>query len=204
MMYLPAPRRLRSRRDPPAIMETDQPILEETARRELLALSRATLEGYLATDRIPEWDVVHPVLRRRSGAFVSLHKGEELRGCIGMLSEDHELFRTVQRCTISAALEDSRFRPVTPEEVPELSIEISVLSPLRRVTDVGLIEVDKHGLVIALGNLRGLLLPQVATKYHWDRDTFLAQTCRKAGLPSNAWRDPKVVIQVFEAQVFSE
>ena len=145
-------------------METDQPILEETARQELLALSRATLEGYLATDRIPEWDVVHSVLRRRSGAFVSLHKGEELRGCIGMLSEDHELFRT----------------------------------------DIGLIEVDKHGLVITLGNLRGLLLPQVATKYHWDRDTFLAQTCRKAGLPSNAWRDPKVVIQVFEAQVFSE
>lgn len=184
-------------------METAQPILEEAARRELLALSRATLEDHLATGRIPEWDPVDPALRRRSGAFVSLHKGEELRGCIGMLSEDHELFRTVQRCTISAALEDSRFRPVTLEEVPELSIEISVLSPLRRITDVRIIEVGRHGLVVTLGNQRGLLLPQVATQYHWDRGTFLSQTCRKAGLPLNAWRNPNVVIHVFEAQVFS-
>jgi AmmeMemoRadiSam system protein A len=185
-------------------METSQPILDEAERQELLALSRATLEDYLPTGRIPEVDVVHPALRRRSGAFVSLHKGEELRGCIGMLSEDHELFRTVQRCTISAALEDSRFRPVTLEEVPELSIEVSVLSPLRRVTDVRTIEVGKHGLVVTLGNLRGLLLPQVATQYGWDRDTFLSQTCRKAGLPFNAWRDPNVVIHVFEAQVFRD
>jgi len=203
MMHFPASRVLFSRRDLPATMVTSQPILDEAEQQELLALSRATLEDYLATGRIPEVDVVHPALRRRSGVFVSMHKGEELRGCIGIIFDDHELFRAVQRCTISAALEDSRFHPVTPEEVPDLSIELSVLSPLQLVTDLRIIEVGRHGLVITRGNLRGLLLPQVATQYNWDRDTFLAQTCRKAGLPSNAWRNANVMVHVFEAQVFS-
>jgi AmmeMemoRadiSam system protein A len=180
------------------------PILDESAQRELLALARATLEGYVKTGRVPEYRTEHPELARRSGAFVSLHNGEDLRGCIGILSSDGELYRTVQRCVISAALEDSRFHPVSEEEIGELKIEISVLSALERIADVQLIEVGKHGLMISLGGLRGLLLPQVASKYDWDRETFLAQTCRKAGLPTNAWRQPNAVIQIFEAQVFSE
>jgi hypothetical protein len=185
-------------------MDKSTPVLDESARKELLALARKTLENYFATGRIAECQATHAELLKRCGAFVSLHKGEELRGCIGLLSNEVELYRTVQRCALSAALEDSRFAPVTPGEIAGLKIEISVLSPLQRITDVRTIEVGRHGLLISLGGLRGLLLPQVATQYNWDRETFLAQTCRKAGLPTYAWRQPNVVIQVFEAQVFSE
>lgn len=185
-------------------MDTSLPVLDESAQRELLALARATLESYFTAGQAPEYRAEHPELLRRSGAFVSLHNGEDLRGCIGLLSAEGELYRTVQRCALSAALEDSRFNPVTQKEIADLKIEISVLSVPQRITDVHLIEVGKHGLIISLGGLRGLLLPQVATKYNWDRETFLAQTCRKAGLPANAWRQPNAAIHIFEAQVFSD
>jgi uncharacterized protein len=180
------------------------PILDEAAKKELLALARATLSSYFETGRAPEYLAENPELVRLSGAFVSLHNGEDLRGCIGILSADVELYRTVQRCVLSAALEDTRFHPVSGEEVGDLKIEISVLSALERVADVQLIDPGRHGLMISLGGSRGLLLPQVASKYGWDRETFLAQTCRKAGLPAHAWREPNAVIQIFEAQVFSE
>jgi AmmeMemoRadiSam system protein A len=180
------------------------PILAESAKSELLALARSTLAGYLNSGKVPEIPCSHPDLLAPCGAFVSLHRGESLRGCIGMISGEGELYRTVQRCVLSAALEDTRFSPVTFEEIADLKIEISVLSPLQRIRDVSLIEVGRHGLVVSLGGSRGLLLPQVAIKYGWDPVTFLAQTCRKAGLPSQSWRRPNTIIQVFEAQVFSE
>jgi AmmeMemoRadiSam system protein A len=143
-------------------------------------------------------------LLERKGAFVSLHRGEELRGCIGQLYPDRELYRIVQHCVLSAALEDTRFLPVTQEELKDLNIEISVLTPFHRVRDIEEIEVGKHGLYIVQGRFRGLLLPQVATQYGWDRTTFLEQTCRKSGLPESAWRDPRTIIQIFEAEVFSD
>ena len=185
-------------------MNTFPPPLDEDAQKELLALARATLESYFTAGRVPESAIHNPALRRRSGAFVSLHKGDDLRGCIGLISDEGELYRTVQRCVLSAALEDSRFAPVTREEITALHIEISVLSPAHRVTDMGQIEVGRHGLIVSSGGFRGLLLPQVASKYEWDRETFLAQTCRKAGLPATAWNRPGTVVQIFEAQVFSE
>jgi len=103
-----------------------------------------------------------------------------------------------------AALEDSRFVSVTRDEVDGLSIEISVLTPFHRINDVNEIEVGKHGLYIVRGASRGLLLPQVATQYGWDRTRFLEHTCIKSGLPESAWRDPQTVIYTFEAEVFSE
>ena len=185
-------------------MDSSNPILDEFAQKELLALTRATLENYFKTGKVPEYHTENPGLLRRAGAFVTLHNGEDLSGCIGLLYGNDELYRTVQHCALSAALEDNRFDPVSQQEIPELTIEISVLSDFECVTDVNLIEVGRHGLIISLGGARGLLLPQVATKYQWDRETFLAQTCRKAGLPAQAWRRPEAKIQVFEAQVFSE
>jgi uncharacterized protein len=187
-----------------AIMEPLKPVLNESACKELLVLARATLESYLATGQVPDHRAAHAELMAGSAAFVSLHKGDELRGCIGLLSDEGELFRTVQRCVLSAALHDTRFRPVTRDELPELHIEISVLSRTQAITDVRQIEVGKHGLIIARGSQRGLLLPQVAANNNWDRETFLTQTCRKAGLPAQAWRQPDTMIQVFEAQVFAE
>lgn len=185
-------------------METVPPNLDEYAQRELLALARATLENYFKTGTLLEYHTKHPALLLRAGAFVTLHRDDDLRGCIGMLSADDEVYRTVQRCALSAALEDNRFDTVSAEEIPELTIEISVLSAFEYVSDVNVIEVGRHGLIISMGGARGLLLPQVASRLCWDRETFLSQTCRKAGLSAQAWRQPQAKIQIFEAQVFSE
>jgi AmmeMemoRadiSam system protein A len=175
--------------------------LDKTA---LLKLARSTLEFYFSNKAQPEYRTSRKALLEKKGAFVSLHRGEELRGCIGQLQPDRELYRVVQHCVLSAALEDSRFLPVVREEVADLSIEISVLSPFRRIREVGEIEVGRHGLYIVKGQQRGLLLPQVATQYNWDRITFLEQTCQKAGLIESAWRDPQSIIHTFEAEIFSD
>lgn len=178
--------------------------LADRDKDELLALARATLESYLAHGSIPQYHTNRPELRARCGAFVTLHRGGDLRGCIGHIGADRELFRVVQQCAVSAAAEDSRFVPVRAEELPDLTIEISVLTPFQKIRDARDVQAGRHGLFVARGSKRGLLLPQVATQYGWDRETFLSQTCRKAGLPLDAWQDPETSIQVFEAQVFTE
>jgi uncharacterized protein (TIGR00296 family) len=105
---------------------------------------------------------------------------------------------------IEAAVGDPRFPPVTSDELKDIKIDISALSPLEAIKDVNKIEVGKHGIIIRRGFYSGLLLPQVATEYGWDRETFLAHTCQKAGLPPNAWKDKTTEIQIFSAEVFSE
>ncbi len=170
----------------------------------LLNLARTTLESYLTQKPNPGCNPSGQALMERKGAFVSLHRGDELRGCIGQLYPDRELYKIVQHCVLSAALEDTRFLPVVMEELPDLNIEISVLTPFHRIQQIEEIEVGKHGLYVVQGRFRGLLLPQVATQYGWDRMTFLKQTCRKSGLPESAWQDPKTIIHTFEAEVFSE
>lgn len=178
--------------------------LDPDARRELLRLARVTLFEYLARGAIPAYAPLHRALEARAGAFVSLHRALELRGCIGRIVPDGALFRTVQECAIGAAVDDGRFGCVTIGEVPELAIEISVLEPPRRIAGIEEIEVGRHGLIISRRGLRGLLLPQVASHNGWERETFLAQTCRKAGLPLEAWHDPATTIEVFAAEVFGE
>jgi AmmeMemoRadiSam system protein A len=178
--------------------------LDSESQTELLALARKTLEAYFATGAAPNLKSANPILIQKAGAFVSLHNGTELRGCIGQIAPDRELLKVVQECALSAAFEDFRFSPVTPGELASLTIEISVLSPLAAVRRSEGIEVGRHGLYISRGGRRGLLLPQVAVQFGWSREEFLAQTCRKAGLPESAWRDPATSMQSFEAQVFSE
>jgi len=178
--------------------------MEADARGELLKLARNTLESYLSSRTVPPYAPLHPELSVRCGAFVSLHNEKALRGCIGQVIADRELFRIVQHCAVAAATEDGRFDPVTEGELPVITIEISVLTPFRLVTDVSEIEVGRHGLMISRSYRRGLLLPQVPGEYGWDREAFLAHTCRKAGLPHDAWRDPSTRIESFEAEVFSE
>ena len=133
---------------------------------------------------------------------MTLHKQGHLRGCIGHVRGDEPLYLTVCECAIAAALSDPRFAPVTPEEIPLMNIEISVLSELRLVSPEQ-IEVGKHGLFISLQGRQGLLLPQVAVEWQWDRETFLEETCRKAGLPTDAWRCGATV-EAFTAEIFSE
>ncbi|MBZ5545105.1 MAG: AmmeMemoRadiSam system protein B [Acidobacteriia bacterium] len=138
------------------------------------------------------------------GAFVTLKEKGQLRGCIGYIAPMKPLCLTVRDVAAAAALEDPRFRPVELRELPELEYEVSVLSPLRRVTDIKQIKVGEHGLVMRKGDKEGLLLPQVPVEQHWDRTTFLEQTCVKSSLPPNAWKDPETDIFMFSALVFGD
>jgi uncharacterized protein len=179
-------------------------MLDEMDKIALLKLARLTLESYFVEGTTPAYHTSRVSLLEKKGAFVSLHENEDLRGCIGQLYPDRELYKIVQHCALSAALEDTRFFPVRREELPDLSIEISVLSSFRRIQEVEEIQVGKHGIYIVQGHFKGLLLPQVATNYGWDRMTFLEQTSRKAGLPASGWQSKNSVIQTFEAEVFDE
>ena len=137
------------------------------------------------------------------GAFVTLKKHGELRGCIGTLECRRALPEEVARVAVSAAREDPRFEPVRASELADLDVEVSILGPLEPIDphDPGAIDIGRHGLVVEQGWRRGLLLPQVATEWGWDRETFLAHTCVKAGLPRDCWRSGARVYR-FAADVF--
>ncbi|WP_207264133.1 AmmeMemoRadiSam system protein A [Desulfovibrio sp. Huiquan2017] len=141
-------------------------------------------------------------LREHLGAFVTLKLHDRLRGCIGNVRGSGELYRTVWEMARSAAFRDPRFPAVTEDEFHALEYEISILSPIEPCPDPELVEVGRHGLIMSRGMQSGLLLPQVPVEWQWNRETFLAQTCVKAGLPSNAWKDPDTTIFWFEAEVF--
>jgi len=143
-------------------------------------------------------------LSSKLGVFVTLHKLGELRGCIGYVEGIRPLQEAVIEMAQSAAFNDPRFAPVTSEEVNDLELEISVLSPISEVENIDDIEIGKHGLIIEQGFFKGLLLPQVATEQNWNRKEFLQHTCRKAGLPVNAWKEQNTKIYAFSAEIFSE
>jgi AmmeMemoRadiSam system protein A len=181
-------------------------MLTPEQRNQLLSIARRSIEAVLAGRR-PDIDgaSLDPVLMRPSGAFVTLHDREgDLRGCIGSIQAMAPLYQAVSSSAINAAFRDPRFYPVTPEELPSLHLEISVMSPIEPVTNVEEIEVGRDGLIVSQGSRAGLLLPQVASEYGWDRETFLRQTCVKAGLPQDAWRSPDCRIERFSAEVFAE
>lgn len=176
--------------------------LEE--QKELLILARKTLETYLRKQILLEYSTNNKNLLQRAGAFVTLNKDNMLRGCIGNFFTHDPLYKNVQMMAISAAVQDPRFRRVTVDELDKITIEISVLSELEPINSVDEIEVGKHGLYVTKGFYRGVLLPQVATEYGWDKYTFLSETCIKAGLPADEWKKGEVKIEKFTAQVFSE
>lgn len=177
--------------------------LSEEGQHYLLDLSRQTIREFLETrQRVTPQPPPEEVVPNR-GAFVTLRKAARLRGCIGYVTPLYPLYRTVIECSISAATQDPRFPPVQMEELPEVKIEISVLSPLEEVKVTEDIQVGTHGLAISQKGRRGLLLPQVPVEYGWDRERFLEETCRKAGLPAHAWRQG-AKIESFTAFVFAE
>ncbi|HEY3489771.1 MAG TPA: AmmeMemoRadiSam system protein A [Candidatus Deferrimicrobiaceae bacterium] len=180
----------------------EPPYLPEEARAELLSIARHAVEGYLKNGDLSAEAPATPKLSEPGAAFVTLTKGGRLRGCIGYTEPVAPLYRTVQECAIAAAIEDPRFPPVTGAEAAGLRFEISVLTPLRPIRPEE-VRVGIDGLVVSKGSRRGLLLPQVAIEYGWDRETFLSQTCVKAGLPLDAWREG-AAIHAFTAEVFSE
>jgi len=179
------------------------PGLSGEEKQALLRIARESIEAELKGEAPPAAGG-QGTLDVKRGAFVSLKKRGKLRGCIGMIEAKKPLAQTVEEMAVAAAFQDPRFPPLRREELKDLRVEISVLTPLRRVADVGAIEIGTHGLYIRRGALAGLLLPQVATEWRWDRETFLRETCRKAGLAPDAWRDPETEIYLFSADVFSE
>ena len=136
------------------------------------------------------------------GAFTSLYLQGELRGCVGYVLAVSSVYRAVAETARAAAFEDTRFDPVSAAEAPDLKVELSILSPPQPISPEA-VEVGRHGLVISRYGYRGLLLPQVPVEHEWDRVTFLEQTCRKAGLPLDAWRKG-ATIEAFTAEVFGE
>lgn len=170
----------------------------------LLALARKTILSK-AQKTSPETNPPDSkVLKEKRGAFVTLNSLGKLRGCIGYIEGIKSLYLTIIEMAEAAAFDDSRFAPVQTNEIGNLEIEISVLTPLRTIQNIDDIKIGVHGLLIQKGVSQGLLLPQVAAHYNWDRDTFLDQTCLKAGLPAGRWKDSDVTIKIFSAQIFSE
>ena len=178
--------------------------LTDDDKQLLLGMARRSIERAVRGQSPIEIPQHSETLDQPCGAFVTLTEKGELRGCIGYTEAVLPLIETVRDVAPRSALEDPRFAPVEPEEIGGLEIEISVLSPMRQISDVNEIVVGTHGIVMQQGYAKGLLLPQVATEYHWDRDTFLRQTARKAGLPYDAWKNPMTKIFIFSAEVFHE
>jgi AmmeMemoRadiSam system protein A len=176
--------------------------LDERERKELLGIARATVEAYVRERRVPGLPDHSGKLDAPGAAFVTLKIKGRLRGCIGYTEPVEPLCKVVQECAVAAATEDPRFSPVSPAELPSIDIEISVLTPLVPIRPEE-VEVGRHGLMVSQGGRRGLLLPQVPVELGWDRETFLDQTCVKAGLPTDAWRRG-ATLQAFTAEVFGE
>ena len=170
----------------------------------LLQIARDAITCHLE-DRIPsKFQGSEAELLQKSGAFVNLHKRGQLRGCVGQIVSDKPLYETVAEAAIAAATRDPRFHKVNLSEIPELEIEISVLTPLQPFERIEDLEIGIHGLYIKNGVHDGLLLPQVATTHNWNRTQFLQQTCKKAQLPEDAWQDSDTEIYLFRSQVFGE
>ena len=180
---------------------TSIPPMTEDDKNTLLDLARRSIRQYLSDGKAPEDQQVTDTLKQQHGVFVTLTKSGVLRGCVGFVETALPLHQCVQRAAVLAAVQDRRFPPVTADELDNIDIEISVLSPMKKIIDPTLIEVGRHGLFISSGSRSGLLLPQVALENKWPRRIFLEQACRKAGLPPDAWKTG-ANIYVFEATVF--
>ncbi|MFQ6039010.1 MAG: AmmeMemoRadiSam system protein B, partial [Candidatus Aminicenantales bacterium] len=175
--------------------------LTDEEKEELLDLATQAIRDYVRKKKTAPHQPESPRLLEKRGAFVTLKKRGRLRGCIGFVEPHFPLYQAVIQAAVYAACQDPRFPPLAPDELDEVDVEVSVLSPPRKITDASEIVVGKHGLMIAKGGKKGLLLPQVAVENRWNRRTFLEQACAKAGLPKDAWKSGAEIF-VFEALVF--
>ncbi len=177
--------------------------LSNQERRLLLGIARTAVRSYLTDTPAEKSGALSPSLSTECGVFVSIHREAQLRGCIGRIESEGPLYEVTAECAVSAAVSDPRFPPVRIEELEGLRFEISVLSVLQKVEAPDKLEVGRHGLLVEKDGRRGLLLPQVATEYGWDRAEFLSETCVKAGLSREAWQEGAQIFS-FEALVFGE
>ena len=178
-------------------------MLSEDEKKRLLEIARKSLESHFEGVRyVPEG--LSGALAEPRGAFVTLKKHGQLRGCIGYVQGVKPIGEAVAQLAVDSAIHDPRFSPLQKKELAELDIEISAMTPLEMIEDASAVEVGKHGLYIRRGGRSGLLLPQVATEWGWDREKFLEHTCNKALLPPNAWKEDETEIYIFSAEVFGE
>ncbi len=179
--------------------------LTEEEQELLLTIARETITAKANKEKLEEYNITSPILNDKRGAFVTLHKEGNLRGCIGRFITDEPLYKVVENMAIQSAFDDYRFSPVEPKEIDALHIEISVLSPLRKIYNTDEIELGKHGIYIMKGNKGGCFLPQVATDTGWTKEEFLSYCCtEKARLSEDAWKDAETDIYIFTAQIFEE
>jgi len=179
-------------------------MLSKTDATKLLQIARDAITHQIKNEDYSPTLREAKALNQHSGCFVTITQNGHLRGCIGNFQSQQPLYREVATMAVAAASQDPRFPPMSPDELDNFSLEITVLSPLEKISDTDEIEVGKHGLYIIKGRNRGVLLPQVATEYGWDRKTFLQQTCTKAGLPVDSWQLPETEIYIFSGQIIQE
>jgi len=179
-------------------------MLSEEQKKFLLNLARETIKAELEKSKLSITCPDDPIYQRKTGGFVTLHKAGKLRGCIGYVIAYKTMFETIKEMAKAAAFNDPRFPPLQKSELENIEIEISILSELIPVQSVDEIKIGRDGLLIQNNFTSGLLLPQVATEWKWDRKTFLEQTCNKAGLNRNCWQQPDTEILRFTAEIFSE
>jgi AmmeMemoRadiSam system protein A len=165
-------------------------------------LAYRAIRSHCLGEPMPEIGAGSKKLDEPRGAFVCIHKGKDLRGCIGQIEPRGPLSQTIKSMAVEAAFRDPRFCAVAPDELDKIDIEISVLTPFQRISDPSAIEIGTHGLYIRKGFQSGLLLPQVAVEHGWSRVQFLEWTCAKAGLPKNAWKGQDSEIYIFSADIF--
>lgn len=170
----------------------------------LLSIARKSIESYVRNGEVYIEPREEKALNARNGCFVTIKQGGKLRGCIGNFQSELPIFKEVAEMAAASASKDPRFYPMKEEDLAAFTLEISVLTPLRKIEDIEEIEVGRNGIYLEKGYYRGVLLPQVATEHGWNRETFLNQTCVKAGLPNDAWRADDAEIYIFSAQVFNE
>jgi len=177
--------------------------LNQRQQEILLDIAQQTVENYVRFGQIPDFEVEDERLWQPEGAFVTLYNHGQLRGCIGRVVSNQPLWQTVRDMAVSAATQDPRFQPISPEELPELTYEVSVLSVPQEIGDWRKIELGKHGVIIQRGLNSGVFLPQVAEETGWNLEEFLTQLCvGKAGLEPDCYKNPQTTIKVFTAQVF--
>jgi AmmeMemoRadiSam system protein B/AmmeMemoRadiSam system protein A len=190
---------------PEPLKSEEVTLLNPTQKKRLLEIARGTIEEYLSNGKRLDFKEEDGRLKEISGAFVTLHKNKELRGCIGNIIGQKPLFETVRDMAIESATGDPRFGPVAKDELKEIEIEISVLSPLKKITRIDEFKLGTHGVLVRRGFAQGVFLPQVAVETGWSKEEFLSYLCEhKAGLSSDAWKDPATEIFIFGAEVFSE
>lgn len=178
-------------------------LLSKHQQEFLLELARRAIQHYLEKGEYPKIEITDKALSEKRGAFVTLKKNDELRGCIGYPLPYKSLNETIIEVAVSAATQDFRFELLSLEELPETKIEISVLTLPKPIKDVKEIELGKHGIIVSKGASKGLLLPQVPVEWNWDLETYLGHGCLKAGLDEDEWKKG-AKIEIFSAQVFSE